>query len=336
MNRRWRKRVTLVAFIAFVAIGLAVFFIFSTSQSVSYPLLPNPNGYDDFLAAGNALTWNVDDPSALSENELRVLIATNAEPLRLLRLGLTRRCSVPTKAAITNFGKISTELINQRRLVQLMAAEGRLAQLEKRPGDAARNYVDAIQFGNEISHGGFVINRLVGITCESIGTFRLVKILPDLNCGQIRPLIASLERIESGRVTWKEVMANEKKFAGSQLDHYSNPINRIKAYLEAWRVDKRAEVMQDKAIARTRLLMLELALRCYRAEKGQAPSSLEQLTTEYLRHLPADPFTTQPVIYRCQGTHWLLYCLGPDKTDDGGKPLTRGTSSKGDFFLESL
>src|SRR5690349_11212606 len=108
------KRTLLITLIAVVVIGVIAFLVFSATP-IHFQALPDPNGYDDFLAAGNNLTWNVDDLSALNKDELHAFIATNAEPLRLLRLGLTRRCSVPTEKTIANFEKTTTELINLKR-----------------------------------------------------------------------------------------------------------------------------------------------------------------------------------------------------------------------------
>jgi len=119
---------------------------------------------------------------------------TNAEPLRLVRLGLTRACSFPTDSAITDFSSALGDLGNLKRLVQLLVAEGRLAEIESQPADAARSYLDAIRFGNEISRGGFMINRLVGVACETIGGSPLARLAPGLNCDQSRTVIAELEK----------------------------------------------------------------------------------------------------------------------------------------------
>jgi hypothetical protein len=34
-----------------------------------------------------------------------------------------------------------------------------------------------------------------------------------------------------------------------------------------------------------------------------------------------DPFDGQPLRYRNQGTGYVLYSIGPDLKDDGGKPM---------------
>src|SRR5262249_5698551 len=144
----------------------------------------------------------------LDHDELRSFVVTNSEALRLLRVGLTRRCSVPTDSAIANFATTSGDLMALKSLARLLSAEGRLAEMENRPADAARSYIDSIRLGSEMSRGGFMINRLVGIACEGVGSIPLVKLVPKLMCEQARPLVAELEQIDGGTVAWREVLAN--------------------------------------------------------------------------------------------------------------------------------
>ena len=59
---------------------------------------------------------------------------------------------------------------------------------------------------------------------------------------------------------------------------------------------------------------------------------------EYLRRVPLDPFSGKPVIYRLEGSNWLLYSVGEDGVDNGGEPVTGsvpGTITKGDLFYNS-
>jgi hypothetical protein len=97
--------------------------------------------------------------------------------------------------------------------------------------------------------------------------------------------------------------------------------------------------MRHKRIAaHLRLLIAELALRCYQSEQGRAPTNLEQLVPAYRQRVPTDPFSRRPMIYRPKGTNWLLYSVGEDGVDDGGKPVSRsaiGTITKGDLFYDS-
>jgi hypothetical protein len=44
-----------------------------------------------------------------------------------------------------------------------------------------------------------------------------------------------------------------------------------------------------------------------------------------------DPFNGQPFVYHSTGTNWMLYSVGPDRLDDGGKPVNRTRWEAGVF-----
>jgi hypothetical protein len=333
MPRRIRKLP--LALVVMFLLALLALIVLSAGRTPARPPLPNPNGYDDFLKAAALLSGDVANASTLDHDGLRALVSINAESLRLLRLGLTRGCSVPTDVAIMNLGAMVSDLGKLKALALLLRAEGRLAELEDRPADAAHNYVEALHFGNEISHGGLLINRLVGVACEAIGATPLAKLATGLSCEQARPLIAELEKIDTARVTWKEIRQNENRFARSQIYKIGNPIALLTGWWQGRQARQKAEARHTIAVAHVRLLVVELALRCYQSEQRRAPARLEELVPGYLQRVPLDPFSGQWLVYRPQGTNWQLYSVGTDKVDDGGMPAGRGTSSKGDLFFDS-
>ena len=294
--------------------------------------MPNPNGYDDFIKAGEAVLGNIDDFPELDHDSLRDLVSTNAEPLRLLRLGLTRQCVMPMDSFLTNNDNL---LPGMRRLGQLLAAEGRLREMENQPAEAALSYVDAIRFGNEMSRGGFLIHRLVGIAREAIGCDLLAKLVPKLNPVEAHAVLTDLDKPDAGRITWAEVKQGERRFMRYQPGKQFNPVVWVRDWWQDRQVMQRAETEHKTMVARERLLAAELALRCYQSEQGHPPARLDELTTNYLSHVPQDPFSGQPLIYRAQGTNWLLYSVGPDGADDGGKRVGRGLAGKGDLFFDS-
>jgi len=239
---------------------------------------------------------------------------------------------------MTNISGLLSDLANSKSLVRLFEEEGRLAEMENRYGDAAHSYVDAIRFGNEISRGAFIINRLVGIACEAIGENPLAKLVPKLKPDEARSVITALEKIDAARVTWAEVCRNENRFVRYQLSKGFNPITWVMTRLQRWRSIQKAEMRHKRVIAHERLLAIELALRCYESEQGHAPTGLEQLVPNYIQRVPIDPFSDKPVIYRPQGTDWLVYSVGEDGVDDGGKRVVRsvpGTITRGDLFYDS-
>ena len=79
----------------------------------------------------------------------------------------------------------------------------------------------------------------------------------------------------------------------------------------------------------------QLALRCYQSDKGHPPARLDDVVTNYLSSAPRDPFSGKQMIYRPRGTNWLLYSVGPDGVDDGGRPAGRGSQAKGDILFDS-
>ncbi len=93
----------------------------------------------------------------------------NSEALKLVRTGLTQcvRCrwtsSAPNPTYFTNLAVL-------KRLAHAITAEGRLAELENRPGEAAEAYLNVIRLGYAISRGGLIIDSLVGIAVRAIGT----------------------------------------------------------------------------------------------------------------------------------------------------------------------
>jgi hypothetical protein len=333
-----RKTITLLlASVVVFVLAILSLMVFTGGRTPAPPPLPNPNGYDDFVKASGLVTGSVGDFRDLDHEELRALVSANAESLRLLRLGLTRQCMMPMDSALTNAAGMLSQLARMKQLVQLLAAEGRLHEVEDRPAEAARSYVDAIRFGNEMSRGGFLITRLVGVACEAIGYAPLAKVVPKLSREDARVVVTELEKVDAGRVAWAESLRNEKHYARYQYTHQLNPITWVQSWWESRgsKDKEKAEAKHKLVIAHERLLVTELALRCAQSEQGHPPARLDELVPNYLSKVLPDPFTGQPLVYRPEGTNWLLYSVGSDGVDDGGRAAGRGWPAKGDILFDS-
>jgi len=327
-----RARTWWVALALVVMLGGVGLLIVTLGRAPAPTPLPNPNGYDDFLKAAAVTSGNIGDYRTLGQETLRDLVTTNAESLRLLRLGLTRQCSVPTEAAMTNLAGMATDLAGMKRLAQLLAAEGRLRELDNQPAEAVQSYLDAIRFGNETSRGGFIINRLVGIAVEAIGYVPLAKLAPGLKPEEARRVIGELEKCDNTHITWDEVLRHEKSLFYHEIRKYSNPVIWVQSLWTLRPARQRAAGKHKRIVAQERLLAAELALRCYLADKARVPARLEDLVPDYLAKVPQDPFTGQAMIYRPQGTNWLVYSVGEDGVDNGGRPVARGLTTPGDLL----
>lgn len=67
------------------------------------------------------------------------------------------------------------------------------------------------------------------------------------------------------------------------------------------------------------LLVIGLALARYKAEQGEYPEKLEQLVPNFVKVLAADAFAATPFVYTKRGDGYLLYSLGVNQQDEGGK-----------------
>jgi hypothetical protein len=88
----------------------------------------------------------------------------------------------------------------------------------------------------------------------------------------------------------------------------------------------------DQAAERTRQtadnVITAFALEWYRRDHGRYPKSLAALAPKYLATVPQDRFSGKPLIYRSSEKGYLLYSVGVDGRDDGGR--TAGDDPPGD------
>ena len=87
-----------------------------------------------------------------------------------------------------------------------------------------------------------------------------------------------------------------------------------------------------RGLAETRLMQTAVALEQSRSAKGgKYADTVASLSPEFLAAVPTDPFDGQPLRYHKTATGYLLYSIGPDLKDDGGKPESGG---KGDLVFK--
>lgn len=83
----------------------------------------------------------------------------------------------------------------------------------------------------------------------------------------------------------------------------------------------RVKMERDKTVANRSLLQTAVALEVYRTEKGAYPETLALLRQEFPNVTSEDVFSGKELLYRLEREGFLLYSLGPDCRDDGGRPL---------------
>jgi hypothetical protein len=75
----------------------------------------------------------------------------------------------------------------------------------------------------------------------------------------------------------------------------------------------------DRTEQNHRNLTIAMALAGYHREHGGYPKALESLVPDYLPKIPQDLFGTSPLTYRPSANGYLLYSVGVNGKDDGGR-----------------
>ncbi len=75
--------------------------------------------------------------------------------------------------------------------------------------------------------------------------------------------------------------------------------------------------------ARRDLGKVATALKLYKLKYGSYPKHLTDLVPNFIHELPRDPFTGSDLLYHKEGKGFLLYSLGQNGKDDGGKVVTK-------------
>ena len=244
-------------------------------------------------------SWNYDK---MSGQELQTLVDSNSNALQLARSGLEKECRVAIKFTETymdadNPAGHFNELAGLKRLAQAFAAEGKLAEMENHPNDAAKSYLDVIHLGNESARGGPLIDELVGIAIESIGTSHLTNLVDRLDSKSCRETAAILEALDSQRQTWDEVMRQEHDWSRRAFPGLRNEIARLEEVKSLETAFRQTEKKIQERQRQTHQLIIALAARAYELDKGKPPASLADLMPDYLKAVPQDPFTGTNMVH---------------------------------------
>jgi hypothetical protein len=140
-----------------------------------------------------------------------------------------------------------------------------------------------------------------------------------------------LERIE------KEVLETRRKRAGAKgkalrwsdltPEARGRVVGDLLLTLEVPAVCKFPQSL-DRHEQGERNLHVALALAAYKRDEGSYPKALGALAPKYLNKVSGDLFAGKPLVYQPSDNSYLLYSVGPNEKDDGGR--SRGDNPPGD------
>lgn len=300
--------------------------------------LPNPNGYDDLIKAGQMIVgdmpdcnWSQPDDECLEG--MRNYVKANGEALKRARLGLNRESRIPLVFTASYFSQHLPELALIKRLAQMLNAEGQVAEEDGRIDDAIRSYLDTARL-HEKFRGGVMIDELVGVAVEAIGVGSLRKLTDQMTTAQRRDLIEKLARLYVNRDSREAMMENEKRFRNTY--GLREQLTYLLMFSMRRQSERKFQTKLDFSRARLGLFLVDLALRNFESENGRPPKMLQELVPKYLPFLPKDDFSGKDFIYLPSTNSYKLYGVGSDGKDDGGRPFTqKGLNSPGDMLPSS-
>jgi hypothetical protein len=263
--------------------------------------LPNPNGYDDLVKAGEMIQGGVSDYDKANLERLRGIVLTNAEALSLARSALSHQCLVPLQFNEAYWTNHVQDLIALRSLAQALATEGRFAEMEHRYDGAAKSYLDAIHLGNEAGRGGVLIDEMTGISIQSLGLGQLGKIVDNLDAKSCRETVTTLAILDAQRQSWADVLQQQNAWSRRSFSGLQGRAIRLYGNLVYYRMRQRTYQRAINTMESTQntegKLLIDLAARAYELEKGKPPTGVADLVPDYLKAVPQDPFTGTNLVY---------------------------------------
>ncbi len=257
--------------------------------------LPNPNGYDDFVAAGQMVKGGTILGCAPLQQH-RIFVSWNRAALARGRLGIAKECRVPVEYSETweaeHFGQI---LVN-RDLEETIRTEGELADLDNRPEEAAECFLTMMKIGVELDRGGLMDDAQCAFICEKEAELLLESDIPKLDLQQSRKCIEQLENIESKIEPSASILHRERAWLRNQLGSFAG----IKEFVNACiaehtlapvrRTNSGIVHLLDERVTSVRDLEAEFAAHAFALERGHHPTNWSEVAPAYLKEAPEVPF----------------------------------------------
>jgi hypothetical protein len=141
------------------------------------------------------------------------------------------------------------------------------------------------------------------------------ELLPD----EIRRLEGAVRRANAEHEPFEDILSRDVAFTERAYGWQVRLANIMRFSGSDEELDAGTLRMVDRWRAMNRLLLTDLAIRKYSRTNGATPTALAQLIPDYLDAVPLDPFSGQPLVYRLEGDDFVLYSVGKDRRDNGGR-----------------
>lgn len=223
------------------------------------------------------------------------------------------------------------ESVYYREGIMAMVKRGDWLGMEGHWRESARSHADAIVLHCAAwrAEGGRCLIAMGSSSGQGMAVERLRSVMSLLSSEDLRQLIARLDSVHS------QCDSVEAMVQGSRTD-FTDALGAgwegVSEYLrdlpDRPEHNRQMKMVFNRMVVRREMLILELAVTLYRREHGRFPATLEEAAAIYLNGKYVDPFSPVRGGYRylyLEEIGTLIYSVGPDGDDDGGRLIKQGT-----------
>ncbi len=190
-----------------------VAYVWLSVPSAPPVVLPNPNGFPQFLKSGRSIVGTPADISKSDADTLKRFLDSNAAVLNESLAALQVECMVPIEYTAAYQQQVVDDIAPLKNVARLLWADARLAELEGDSEDAAEKYADLIRYSQKTSKGGLLIHLQSGIAYERLGWPALLKLAPSLSKQKKAALRKQLASTNRAALKVEDYMTRERVLA---------------------------------------------------------------------------------------------------------------------------
>ena len=199
--------------------------------------------------------------------------------------------------------------------------------------------VELIECAHNAERTSDISCAFVGERCMGLSFFKAPESMnPDsINGIPVRPILEFYKAVglaEADTIIYLDLMESYIKSAQLPLHKRQEAVKAIDARLQSTSQIHillhtiipglaRINTIELRNIAELRTARTGLAVERYRLAAGKLPETLSDLVPTYFETVPKDPYDGNEIRYKKLKTGFVVYSIGEDLSDDGGKERTK-------------
>jgi len=290
-----------------------------SQESQSDKLLPIAKRFESSQVFNASPTAN--------EQSLRGELAVFDDDIARVHAILDSQETVPLPYHVVDFWGWGATTDNHSPLRSIARALSQKAQFEFADGQIDQSLsssVLAIRLREPAAGNMLLASELVALSIEGIGERSAVEAIPQASRQAIAKALEHVLEVDTQMPPAESIYENEQA-VGWQSGNWHRRLRLLCE--ESSTRDTFESVLEaiNRVQATRKQLIAILALELYRHDTGNYPDSLKSLVPHYLAAVPHDPFSAcgenVPLKYEAlsSGSDYLLYSVGFNQQDDGGK-----------------